>query len=205
MMYLGLDFIISSLLWLCGIGIFVFAFRKQIIKFFYKKTSFDIFLSELKQYLLNRYPKIKFNFDIVEKSKSEPNPDARKYIILDNIIDQYLKIELDKEKYPKITPLDLQWSSYVFNCEPNRNKQPNDWIQRKQALLQRDDNLCFRCSHLLNISSVSIYMLRSLEQHGKYNLENLIPVCKDCEKVLSNDQKKLTHLKIKDELYQLVK
>ena len=204
MFFLGLDFIISSLVWLLAIGIFVFAFRKQIKKFFYKQTSFDIFITELKKYLAKTYPKVNFSFDIIEKSKSEPNPDARKYIILDNIIDQFMKLELDSSKYPQATPLNLQWSSYVFNCEPNRNKLPSDWQKRKQALLQRDNNLCFRCSRKLNTSTASIYMLRSLEQNGKYNLENLVPVCKDCEKILNKDSKKLGHLNIKDELYQLV-
>jgi len=48
-------------------------------------------------------------------------------------------------------------------------------------------------------------MIRSLEDGGKYYLENLIPVCKDCEKILSKNSKKMKYLNIKDDLYSLVK
>ena len=39
MVYLGYDFIISSLLWLFGIAIFVFTFRKHILKIIYPQTN----------------------------------------------------------------------------------------------------------------------------------------------------------------------
>ena len=47
-------------------------------------------------------------------------------------------------------------------------------------------------------------MLRSLNDGGKYYLENLIPVCRDCKKVLENDPKKSKSLKIKEDLEDLV-
>lgn len=205
MMYLGWDFVISSLLWLTAIGLFLYFFRKQIFRFFYGATGFSDFISQLKIYLEKNYPGIKFDYAIIELSKSEQNPQSRKYLIVDDIISQYMKLKLDSSKYPQATPKELHWGSYVFESEPNRDKLPKDWMKRKNALLLRDNHRCFRCTKPLTINTVDIHMIRSLKEGGKYFLENLIPVCKDCEKVLSKDSKKLNHLDIKEDLYDIVK
>jgi hypothetical protein len=205
MAFLGSDFIISSLIWLCVISIFVFAFRKHIAKLFYKQSSLDIFLKNLKKFLNERYPSVIFDFEIIELSKSEQNPNSRKYLILDNIIDQYIKLPLDNSRYPTSTPQNLQWGSYTFNCEPNRDKLPSDWGQRKNALIIRENKKCFRCNKHIDINSSDIHMIRALSNGGKYHLENLLPVCKDCARILSKDSKKMHHLDIKDDLYELVK
>ena len=202
MAFLGLDFIVSSLIWLLVVILFAFIFRRHLKKFFYKDVSFDIFYKNLKSYLSETYPEVKFDLSIIETSKSEPNPNARKYLILDDIINQYISLKLDSSKYPKTSPQNLQWSSYIFNSEPNRDKLPTDWVQRKNALLIRDNKRCFRCSIHIDINSIQIHMIRSLEKGGKYFLENLIPVCKDCDKILN---KKIKHLEIKENLYALVK
>lgn len=202
--YFGTDFIISSTIWLCVVIAFVFTFRRQIKKFFYKSSLFDIFLTKLKTYLKETYPKIKFDFSIIEETKEEPNPETRKYLIVDNIISQFLSIKLN-DIHPKPISKNLQWSDYTFNCEPNKDKLPKDWIQRKNALLARDNKICIRCSKPLTLETSDIHMLRSLEKGGKYYLENLITVCKDCKKILSNDPKKLNFLDIKDDLYEIVK
>ena len=47
-------------------------------------------------------------------------------------------------------------------------------------------------------------MLLSLEKGGKYQLENLVPICKDCKKILDHDTKNLNFLKIKDDLYEIL-
>ena len=205
MAFLGLDFIISSLIWLFLIITFVFIFREQLKKLFYKKSTFDFFISKLKNYLQNTYPDIKFDYNIIEQSKIEPNPDTRKYLIIDDILKQYLNIELDQSKYPKGMPENLHWSGYAFNCEPNKNKLPTDWLQRKNALLIRDKNKCFRCSKTLDINSINIHLIRPLENGGKYFFENLLSVCRDCEKILSGDNKKINFLDIKEDLNEIVK
>jgi hypothetical protein len=205
MAFLGLDFIISSLIWMIVIFVSVILFRKQIKKFFYKEVSFDIFNNNLIIYLNDTYPSIVFDFLIMQTSQSEPNPNTRKYLIVDNIITQYMKLELNKNNYPSGTEQSLQWGSYIFNSEPNKNKLPSDWVQRKNALLTRDHQKCFRCSKSININLTQIHMIRSLENGGKYFLENLIPVCYDCKKILDKDTKKLKHLDIKENLYDFVK
>jgi hypothetical protein len=200
--FLGLDFIISSIIWLLVVVLFAFVFRKQLKKFFYKDISFDVFYKNLNSYLSETYPDIKFDFSIIETTKSEPNPNARKYLILDDIINQHTSLKLDSSKYPTDSSQNLQWSSYIFNSEPNRDKIPKDWVKRKNALLIRDNKKCFRCSAKVDLNSIQIHMIRSLENGGKYFLENLIPVCKDCDKILN---KKIKHLDIKENLYTLVK
>lgn len=201
-MVLGWDFVFSSSLWLSIIFSLIFIFREPIKKLIYGKRGFNLFLSKLKTYLEKTYPDIKFDYSIIEKSKNESNPDTRVYLIVDDIIDQYMKLELKKEKFPKPITKDLQWGSYTFNCEPNRDKLPKDWMQRKNALLLRDNKKCFRCSKKVDINSVQVHMIRSLNEGGKYYLENLLPVCKDCEKILTN---KVKNLDIKDALNDIAK
>ena len=197
MYFLGTDYIVSSLLWLLAIFAFVFTFRKQIAKLFYPKTTLDLFISKLKGYLEKTYPDIKFDYSIVAQSKSEKNPELRKSIIATNLINQYKKVPFGSSKYPTSTPSSLHnWSSYVFHCEPNKDKLPGDWGQRKNAILTRDKAKCLRCSKHLTINTVVAHMIKPLENGGKYHLENLVSICKDCEILITNNQKKLSSLDI---------
>lgn len=204
-MTLGLDFILSSLIWFSVVGVFVFAFRKHLKKLFFGATSYDLFLNKIKTYLTQNYPGFKPDFSIVEDSKDEPNPVTRKYLITDNIVEQFLNIKIDPSKYPKSTPQNLQWGTYVVNSEPNRDKLPPDWVQRKNALIQRENKTCLRCSKHIDINTIQIHMIRPLEKGGKYFLENLLGVCKDCEKILSQNPKKMKFFDIKDDLHRIVK
>jgi hypothetical protein len=204
MFYLGTDYVVSSIIWLTIVGIFVFAFRKKIFKRFYQDESLDNFIDKLTIYLKETYPNIKFNLSIIKVSESEPNPDTRKYMIISDIFNQFSTLKLDKSKLPTLTPQSMQWQGYVFNCEPNKNKLPPDWGKRKTALLQRDGKRCIRCSRKLELHSAEVHMIRSLEDGGKYYLENLILVCKDCKKILENDLKKKTGFIIKGELEDII-
>lgn len=205
MYFLGWDYVISSILLLSVTGYFVFKYREKLFKkFYHKETSFDLFISKIRIYLEKNYPDIKYDLSIIKHTKSEKNPELRKSIITTNIVDQYKMLKLNPSKFPESTPSELHnWSSYVFNCEPNKDKLPSDWGQRKNALLLRDKSKCIRCSKNLTINSVSIHMIRSLEDGGKYFLENLLPVCKDCEIILTNNTKKLTQLDIIHDLNEI--
>jgi hypothetical protein len=205
MYFLGWDFIISSLIWLSLIAGTLYIFREPIKKYIYGKSDFDVFIHRVKEYLSTTYPKVKFDFTVIANSKSEPNPDARKYMIVDNMVEQYMALGMDKSKYPKPISKDQQWSSYTFNCEPNRDKLPKDWNQRKSALVVRDHKKCFRCSKKVDLNSVQVHMIVPLSKGGKYYLENLLPVCRDCDKVLSKDPKRLNYLDIKDDLNDIIK
>ena len=204
MVYLGYDFIISSLLWLFGIAIFVFTFRKQILKIIYPHITFDLFISKLKIYLDKTYPLIKFDLSVIEQSNDDKNKDSRTYTIIDSILKQYRSLKVEQSKIPQSTPQSLQWSGYVFNCEPNKDKLPPDWIKRKNALIIRDHKQCSRCSKTVTLNNIKIHMIRSIKNGGKYHLENLIAVCKDCKVILDNDVKKIHQLDIKNDLNLIV-
>ncbi len=204
MHFLGLDYIISSIVWLSVIFALVFTFKEHIKKLFYPKTSLDLFVSKLKHYLQETYPLIKFDLSIIETSKTEQNPDIRKYTITENILNQYKKLKLDPNKFPQSTPTSLRWDSYIFNCEPNKDKLPPDWAKRKNALIIRDHKKCLRCSKTVTLNTIELHLIRPIQEGGKYYLENLISVCKDCEKILSNDPKKMANLNIKDDLDSIV-
>lgn len=204
MFYLGTDYVISSVIWLSIIGVFVFAFRKKIFKRFYPDQSLEPFIDKLTIYLQETYPGIKFDYGIIGACQDEPNPETRKYMITSDIFNQFSNLKLDPSKLPKLTPPSMQWQGYVFNCEPNKNKLPPDWGKRKNALLQRDNKKCLRCSRKLDINTTEIHMIRSLEEGGKYYLENLIPVCRDCKKILENDPKKKTGFILKADLEDIL-
>lgn len=204
MYFLGTDYVVSSIVWLTIIFSLVFTFRKPIMQLLYPQTSLDLFIAKLKHYLKENYPERKFDLSIIEASKIEKNPDARKYIIIGDILEQYKKIKLDKNSFPQSTPTSLRWDGYVFNCEPDRDKLPPDWVKRKNALIIRDHKKCIRCSKKVTLSTISIHLIRPISNGGKYYLENLISVCKDCEKILSNDPKKIANLHIKDDLDNIV-
>jgi len=204
MYFLGTDYIVSSLLWLLAVFAFVFTFRKQIMKLFYPKISLDLFISKVKTLIEKKYPDIKFDYTIIDLSSRETNPELRKYMIVDDMIDQFKRIQIDESKYHKTTAKELQWSSYIFNCEPNKDKLPTDWMQRKNALFLREHRKCFRCSTYIDITTLHPKMIRSLKDGGKYYLENLIPLCPDCDKLESDNPKKSSFLNIKDTLYEIV-
>jgi hypothetical protein len=204
MYFLGTDYIVSSLLWLFVIFTFVFTFRKHIIKLFYPKATLDLFISKLKTYLTKTYPTIKFDYTIIQVSTSEKNSELRKYMIADDMIDQFKRIKIDQSRYPKTTPKELQWSSYIFNCEPNKDKLPKDWMQRKNALFVRENKKCFRCSTYVDLTTIYPKLVRPLKDGGKYYLENMIPLCGDCDKLLSDNPKKSSFLNIKDRVYEIV-
>lgn len=205
--YLGLDFIILSIVLLLSISFVLYYFRIEIKRIFYKEAFYDVFIIELMEILKTNYSYIHFNLNIIEDSKSQSNPIARKYIILDDIIKQFSKVELDKTRYPKSTPPNLHWNGYTFNSEPNKKKLPIDWKQRKNALLTRDAQRCFRCGNNINLSNTQIHLIKSLETGGKYFLENLLPICNDCNKILtlSFPNEKIKFLDIKEKLYSLIK
>ena len=204
MHFLGLDYIISSLIWLFVIFAIVFAFRKHIKNLLYPQASLDLFVGKIKHYLSDNYPKIKFDLSIIEESSEEKNPELRKHLIIGNIIEQYKKLTIKSENYPKATPSTLRWDSYIFNSEPHKNKLPPDWEKRKNALIIRDHKSCLRCSKKVTQTTICIYLLRPVSQGGTYHLENLLSVCRDCDKILDQERKKVGTLQIQDDLEDIV-
>lgn len=203
MHFLGLDYIISSIIWLLILFSIIFVFRERIKNYLYPQVSLDLFLTKLKLYLHENHPKIAFDFMIVEETKNEKNPDIRKFAIIGNILEQYKKHPLNPNDYPQATPPSLRWDSYVFNCEPNKDKLPPDWEKRKNALIIRDKKSCLRCGKKVTQFTIAVHLIRPVNNGGKYHLENLLSLCKDCEKILSKDPKKMANLQIKEDLEEI--
>ena len=185
----------------------MFTFRKKIFSFYYKENDLDKFLLIFKEHLKETYPKIDFNFNFLNTLDDEPNPDAKKYALIDNIINQYLTLNVNSTHSRSIPPNKL-WGSYTFNSKPNKTKLPEDWLQRKALVFERDEKSCQRCSKTIKIQNSDIFLITSLEDGGQYYFENLLLLCTDCMKVENqkrDETLKLKYLDIKDELYSLVK
>ena len=122
-------------------------------KFYYKDTPFDKFIQNIKKYLEDNHSKIDFDFSIINKSSIEPNPTARQYLICDNLVEQFIAIELKNIPIPKPISQNQLWDKYTFNSRPNGLKLPEDWVKRKMLVLTRDNNTCQRCGIFIKIEN----------------------------------------------------
>jgi hypothetical protein len=203
--YLGVDFSISSTLLLIVVFSFMYIFRKKIFFFFYKNQDLEHFIFEIQEYLKTTYPQFKFDFTFIN-SLQENNPDAKKYEILDNIIMQYMNYPYK----PNVTKpfKEKLWDSYVFFSKPDGTKQPKDWMKRKNAVLNREDKRCQRCSKKITLLKSDLLMIKPIDDKGTYYLENLVIVCNDCikiEKSKKDSKIDLKTLTIKENLYTFIK
>ncbi len=203
MNFLGTDFIFSSIAWIVLIFLLLFIFRKKIFKKFYKNSDFNLFIKHTKDYLKENHSKIKFDYKITEGSSSEPNPTARAYIVIDNLIEQFLNATIDINLSHQPLAQNQLWDGYTFNAKPNGTKLPPDWAKRKNIVLQRDKNICQRCGTHTKVENAHLFLIKSIKNGGQFYVENLIILCNDCHKATT--YKNLKYLNIKDELNSFVK
>ena len=202
MHFLGNDFIIIASLLLISIFIFVFLVKDKIFKKDYKSIEDDSFKNNVIKYLKSTYPKFNFNFSIFDKKIENEEILTTKYYQLDNIITQYINNRPFSKKFLKPINTDDLWSEYAFYSKPNKDKLPPDWLKRKKVAYQRDNHSCVRCSKKIQMKDGSLYIVTPIKEGGQYYLENLATLCSDCNKILN---KKISVLKIKDDLYEFVK
>ncbi len=200
--FLGTDFIISSLLVICVSIAILYYFRKIIFKLLYKDKNTDLFIKQVKEYLLANHSKISFDFSIVDKSREEPNPTTRAYIIIDNIVQQYSSTHIHIPISSAPIEQNQLWDSYTFNAKPIGTKLPSDWSQRKSVTLQRDKNICQRCGYKVKPENAHLFLIKSIKEGGQFYLENLVILCKDCDKITA--KKDLKYLDIKDTLNSFI-
>jgi 5-methylcytosine-specific restriction endonuclease McrA len=206
--YLGADFSISSFILIVGVVSLLFTFRRQIFFFIYKETDMELFLRQLDEKLKTTYPKLKFDFKYLEKIQDEPNPDAKKYALIDNIINQYEALEFRPKSSNKAISPNMLWSSYAFNSKNVKNRLPEDWLLRKNAVYERDEKTCQKCSKKMQVKDSDILFIKPLEKGGDFYLENMILVCNDCakiEKYKLDKTQPIKFLEIRKDLYKLVK
>ncbi len=202
MAFLGTDFIVSSTILIVVIFSLLYIFRKKIFKAYYKGIDFDLFTKRIKEYLQTHHPKINFNYKIIDLSINEQNPQARCYIIIDNLVDQFINANINTNFTPRSISQNQLWDSYTFNAKPIDTKLPDDWAKRKMVVAQRDHNICQRCGIHTKPETTHLFLLKSIKDGGQFYLENLIIICKDCHKVTT--KKDLKYLDIKDELNAFV-
>ncbi len=206
--FLGADFSILSSMMLIAMFAFVFTFRKKIFFFIYKETDMELFLRQLDEKLKITYPKIKFDFKYLDKIKDEPNPDTKKYSLIDNIINQYEALDFNPKNSDKSISSNMLWSSYAFNSKNFKNRLPEDWLLRKNLIYERDEKTCQKCSKKLQLKDSDILFVKPLEKGGDFYLENMILVCNDCakiEKYKLDKTQSVKFLEIREDLYSLVK
>ncbi len=203
MAFLGNDFIISSTILIVVIFSLLYIFRKRIFKFYYKETDFDLFIRQIKRYLQENHPKINFNYKILISSLNIENPQTRCYIIIDNLVDQFINAKINTNFIPHSISQNQLWDSYTFNAKPVGTKLPDDWAKRKMVAAQRDNNICQRCGKHTKPETTYLFLLKSIKDGGQFYLENLIIICRDCHRVTT--KKDLKYLDIKDELNAFVK
>jgi len=204
--FLSMSFsIILFILFIC-ILILIYIVRKKKISS--NESDIELFVKQLDEKLKTTYPKMVFDFKYLEKIKNEQNIELKKYALLDNILDQYKKIQFTPVTFNKPISSNLLWSSYAFNSKNVKNKLPEDWLLRKNAIYERDKKICQRCSKKIQAKDIDILFVKPLEKGGDFYLENMILVCTDCAKVEKHkidETQSLNFLKIREDLYQLVK
>jgi hypothetical protein len=201
MFFLGYDFIILSLLLFVAIVIFLFSYRKKIFSKYYQDINSNSFTTKIKTYLTTTYPKFEFDFTVLQMKQNNQNPDTFVYLIVDEFIKQYIQKDIKIVIKQGINKDDL-WSEYTFLSNPIKEKLPTDWLKRKKLVFKRDKNICLRCSKTCEINNSVLALNRPLKDGGKYYIENLYTLCRDCNKIKSNNTKELD---IKQELYKFTK
>lgn len=204
-MTLGINFIILGfILILCLL--FLYIYREKILSINYKKDDdFLLFLHDVKLHMLKHHPKIKIDYSIVEKTKSEENSKVRKALVVENIIEQFFNFSYEKKTQESITNEKL-WVGYAEKSASNP-KFPSDWIQRKYLAYRRENNCCNRCGEtIINVNEAHTNFVKEPKDGGGYNFENIIILCADCNKILnmSNKRNALHALILNDKLMTFV-
>lgn len=162
----------------------LYIYKDQIYTFVYPKNNFQDFVHRARLHLEANYPKITFHFDkILEQTKNEPNEKTRAILVAEDLLRQFIEYDYNPTSQAPIDS-NLLWSTYRENCIPNKDKLPTDWSKRKNYIFQRDGNACKRCGVKLKLDDSRVSLLKSIEDGGQYNFENMQTLCNDCYKII---------------------
>ena len=202
-MKLDTTFIILSTL-LIGSLIPLYIYRKKIFTFAYKTGEVDFFLRDLKRLLHTNYPKIKFDYTIVQKTKNEKDIMIRQTLIVEDMINQFFYHKYEKNTQDSI-PKERLWTGYESKSYSNP-KVPNDWRERKAFSWQRDNGRCNRCGTKIKLENSITTFAKDIADGGGYNFENIIILCPDCNKTINskNPRNTIASLQLNDILMKLV-
>lgn len=196
--------IIASLLIACLILLYIY--REKIFSVKYKNNDeFSLFLKDLEFYMQKNHPKINLEYSIVEKTKNELNITIRETLVVEDIIKQFFNFNYLKKSQDSI-PKEKLWVNYEEKSTSN-SKYPSDWSLRKEASWKRDNKCCNRCGNTIELKDSHTNFVKEIKNGGGYNLENIITLCMDCNKILNstNPKNTISSLLLSDKLMSFVK
>jgi hypothetical protein len=201
---LELDFIIYGSLLIAAL-IPLYIYRKKIFTFKYSDNGFSFFIKDLKLHMAKHHPKIKFDYSIIEKTQNEQDLKVRETLIVENIIEQFFNYDYKKKTQGSVSN-DKLWINYIEKSNSNP-KYPNDWSQRKDAAWRRDEKSCNRCGNKISLEATYTSFVNEIKDGGGYNIENIIILCSDCNKIINSTNPKNTifSLSLNDSLMMYVK
>jgi hypothetical protein len=179
----------SSLIIVCLLPLYIY--REKFFSKNYKNNGgFPLFVSDLKEYMSNFHPKIKIDYSFINRTVNEPNLELRETIIIENVISQFFNYAYAKKTQDDI-PREKHWLNYEEKSISNP-KYPSDWPLRKEFAWKRDNKCCNRCGNNLNLKDSYTCFVKDIKDGGGYNLENIITLCIDCNKILHSQNPKST-------------
>lgn len=202
-MVLDVKFIILASLLTASI-IPLYIYREKVFAFAYKSGSIEPFLDLVKNYMKQEHPKIPIDYSIVERTKEEKDIRIRETLIVEDVVSQYFNYEYEKQTQGSVSK-DKLWTGYNEKSTHN-HKTPSDWPQRKELAWARDNHKCNRCAKTTQLKdSVSIFV-KDIEEGAGYNIENIITLCSDCNRILTskNSKNTMSNLLIMDKLMGFV-
>ncbi|MGA1933220.1 HNH endonuclease [Arcobacter sp. YIC-464] len=202
-MVLDIEFIVLSSLLVASI-IPLYIYREKVFAFAYRSGNIEPFLDLVKNHMKQEHPKVPINYSIVEKTADEKDIRVRETIIVEDIVAQYFNYEYEKQTQGTVSK-DRLWTGYDEKSAHNV-KLPADWPQRKELAWARDNHKCNRCAKTVKLNdSVSIFV-KDIEDGAGYNLENIITLCADCNRILNskNPRSTMANLEVMDNLMKFV-
>lgn len=190
-MILGLEFVIyATIMVFCLLPLYIY--REKIFKSQVSQIDdFSLFIKDVKLHMIKYYPKIKINYSIIEKTKNEQNIKLRENLIIEDIVEQFFNYEY-KIKTQETVSRDKLWVGYDEKSI-STPKLPSDWQQRKEIAWRRENKSCSRCGQLLiNLNDAHTIFVRQIKDGGGFNLENIVILCSDCNKIVNSTNEKNT-------------
>lgn len=202
-MRLDSTFIILSTL-LIGSLIPLYIYRKRVFPFAYRTGNLDLFIKDIKQYMKQEYPNLEIDYSIIKKTKDEKDIKVRETLIVENIINQFFYYAYEKNTQGTVSKEKL-WTNYEKKSFSNP-KFPSDWKERRALSWQRDNGKCNRCGTKMRLEDTFTTFAKDIDEGGGYNLENIIILCSDCNKVINSENPKnsIASLQLNDKLMLFV-
>lgn len=203
-MNLDLEFIFYSSI-LIGSIIPLYIYRQRIFSFAYKTGSLEFFIQDLKLHMKKEHPKIRFDYSIIQKTKNEKDIRIQETLIVEDIVNQFFNYEYEKRTQKGVSK-DKLWTGYEDKSKTN-SKTPKDWTERRELAWSRDNQSCNRCGTKIKFENTYTTFAKSIKDGGGYNLENIIVLCSDCNKILNstNPINTIASLSLNEKLMVFVK